>query len=79
MNGHTYNTYSLVHSLSTIVDFALSHTLYLSHTLLCCSIMHLIPFLARAPFAAKASKLRPNFLHQLQKREKIHSKGESTS
>ena len=73
MNGHTYNTYSLVHSLSTIVDFALSHTL------LCCSIMHLVLFLARAPFAAKASKLRPYFLHQLQKREKIHSKGESTS
>ena len=37
MNGHTYNTYSLVHSLSTIVDFALSHTFYFSHTLLCSS------------------------------------------
>ena len=23
MNGHTYNTYCLIHSLSTIVDFAL--------------------------------------------------------
>ena len=43
-----YNTYSLVHSLSTIVHFALSHTL------LCSSILHLIPFLARAPFAEKA-------------------------